>query len=90
MKYSVLIAATIAIAGLAACEKPTVVNTPAPIVNAPPAQVVPVPVPGPPGAPGATGSAGMTGMPGMTGAEGPKGEPGKGGDTVIVVPPATK
>ena len=77
MKYSILVAA-LAMAGLVACDRPTVVNTPAPIVNtpapvitAPPAitAVVPVPVPGP---------------------EGPKGEPGKTGDTVVVVPPATK
>ena len=80
MKHSIVLATLLAAAGLAACDRPTVVNTPAPIVNTPPpasTQVVPVPVPvpGPQGAPGA---------------EGPKGEPGKGGDTVVVVPPATK
>ncbi len=77
MKYSILFAASLAIFGLAACEKPTVVNTPAPVVAAPPATQL-VPVPGPQGATGSTG------------AEGQKGEPGKGGDTVIVAPPATK
>lgn len=80
MKYSILVAA-LAMAGLVACDRPTVVNTPAPVVNTPApiittppstTTVVPVPVPGP------------------AGAEGPKGEPGKTGDTVIVVPPATK
>ena len=79
MKYSMLLAASLAIVGVSACEKPTVINTPAPVVTTPPSSTqvvpVPVPVPGPQGAPGA---------------EGPKGEPGKGGDTVIVVPPATK
>jgi hypothetical protein len=79
MNYSILFAAALAIVGLAACDKPTVVNTPAPIVNTPPpvTQVVPVPVPVP-------------GPQGPTGADGAKGDPGKGGDTVIVVPPATK
>ena len=86
MKTLVLFAASIAIFGLAACEKPTVINTPAPIVNAPPATQL-VPVPGPQGATGATGSTGSTGS---TGADGQKGDPGKGGDTVIIVPPATK
>lgn len=99
MKYSMLLfAAGLATVGLAACEKPTVINTPAPVVSAPPATQL-VPVPGPQGAPGMTGSTGSTGSTGMTGstgstgmtgAEGQKGEPGKGGDTVIVVPPATK
>jgi hypothetical protein len=82
MKYSILFAASLAVIGLAACEKPTVVNTPAPVVAAPPPTVqvvpVPVPVPGPQGTPGAPGADGM------------KGEPGKGGDTVVVVPPSTK
>ena len=80
MKYSIVLAALLAVGGLGACDKPTVVNTPAPIVNTPPPSStavvpVPVPVPGPAGAPGA---------------EGPKGEPGKTGDTVVIVPPATK
>lgn len=74
MKYSMLIAALFAALGLAACDKPTVVNVPAATV------AVPVAVPGPPGPQGATGEAGK---------EGTKGEPGKPGDTttVIVTPP---
>ncbi|MBK8738891.1 MAG: collagen-like protein [Betaproteobacteria bacterium] len=98
MKTSMLIAASLALVVLAACEKPTVINTPAPVVVAPPSTTF-VPVPGPAGAPGATGSTGMTGetgstgstgSTGMPGADGQKGAPGKGGDTVIVMPPATK
>lgn len=81
MRSSILIAA-LSVAGLVACDKPTVVNTPAPVVSTPAPVVVtpppttavmPVPVPGP------------------AGPEGPKGEPGKTGDTTVVVtPPAMK
>lgn len=67
--------------GLAACEKPTVVN------NVPPAPEpttvpVPVPVPGPAGEPGPPGAPGPEGQPGAPGATGES-----GGNTVIVVPP---
>ena len=75
MKHTLLASALFAAFTLSACEKPTVVNVPAPAPTpAPPAVVV---VPGPPGAPGAPG------------ADGSKGEPGKPGDstTVIVTPP---
>ena len=67
-----------AMLSLAACDKPTVVNVPAPA--AAPATTV-VAVPGPAGPPGATGSQGM---------EGNKGDTGKAGEgtTVIVMPPA--
>ena len=76
MKYSILLSTLFAALGLAACDKPTVVNVPAPVVT--PAQTVVVP--GPAGPQGATGN---------TGAEGTKGEPGKPGEgtTVIVTPP---
>ena len=72
MKYSILISAMLATLSLAACDKPTVVNVPAPVA-------APAPVPGPPGPQGATGA---------PGSEGVKGEPGKPGDstTVIVTP----
>ena len=53
-------AALAALLGLAACDKPTVVNVP-------PAQVG---VPGPAGATGATGSTGSTGSTGATGKTG--------------------
>jgi hypothetical protein len=86
MKITSLIAAMLAVAALAGCEKTTV--NPAPTVVTPtvevpvavPGPAVEVPVPGPAGAPGA---------PGAPGAEGAKGEPGKTGDTVIVVPEKT-
>jgi hypothetical protein len=83
MKKLTLIAAMLATAGLAACEK-TAVNPPATTVvqptvekqvEVPTAVPVPVPVPGP------AGPAGEKGEPGQ------QGEPGKTGDAVIVVPP---
>ncbi len=57
MNSMILTAALAAVLGLAACDKPTVVNVP-------PAQVG---VPGPAGATGATGSTGSTGATGKTG-----------------------
>jgi hypothetical protein len=83
MKRSILFAALLASLGLAACDKPTVVNVPA--TN------VPVPGPaGPQGATGNTGSTGSTGDVGSQGATGNTGATGKSGSgtTVIVVPPA--
>jgi hypothetical protein len=81
MKYSIIYPATLmalAAVTLSACDRPTVVNTPA---------VVTVPGPaGPSGATGATGSTGSTGDTGNTGAQGQKGS--TGGDTVVVMPPA--
>ena len=92
MRNIIFPAALIALATLtlAACDRPTVVNTPA---------VVPVPVPGPAGATGATGSTGSTGSSGMsgsTGATGATGDTGStgsqgqrgatGGDTVVIMP----
>ena len=78
---------------LSACDRPTVVNTPA------------VAVPGPAGATGATGSTGSTGSTGGTGSTGATGSTGgtgatgdtgstgsqgqrgaTGGDTVIIMP----
>ena len=77
MKHTVLASALFAAIMLSACEKPTVVNVPAPATTT---VAVPVAVPGPAGAPGA---------PGAPGTDGAKGEPGKPGDstTVIVTPP---
>jgi hypothetical protein len=89
MKITSLMAASLAVLALTACEKTTV--NPAPTVVTPtvevpvavPGPAVAVPVPGPAGAPGAPGASGAPGM------EGAKGEPGKTGDTVIVVPEKT-
>ena len=55
MRTPLMLAALMATAGLVACERPTVVNTP-------PAPAT-TPVPGPPGPPG---EAGKTGSPGDT------------------------
>lgn len=74
MNRSILISVLLCTLGLAACEKPTVVNVPA-------TPAAPAAVPGPAGPQGATGSQGTAGS---------AGETGKTGDstTVIVVPPA--
>jgi len=84
MNTMLLTTALAALIGLAACDKPTVVNVP-------PAQVG---VPGPAGATGATGSTGSTGSTGATGNQGNdgmKGATGKTGDgtTIILVPAAS-
>ena len=91
MNSTMLMTAALAtLLGLAACDKPTVVNVP-------PAQVG---VPGPAGATGATGSTGSTGATGDKGTQGytgtqgndgQKGATGKSGDgtTIIVVPAAS-
>ena len=88
MKHAILIPALLVAMGLAACDRPTVVN-------------VPSTVPGPAGATGATGNTGATGSTGSTGstgytgntgdtgATGATGKTGKTGDgtTVVVVTP---
>ncbi len=66
---------------LVACDRPTVVNTPA----SPPSQVVvpvpvPVPVPGPAGPAGPSGAAGSPGADGASGAPGTPGSQGLPGD----------
>jgi len=88
MNRSLLISALLATLSLAACDKPTVVNVPAPAA----------PVPGPAGPQGATGTQGETGSQGATGSqgetgyqgtEGAQGETGKSGNgTTVIVAPA--
>ena len=85
MKRSIIFpAALLALATLtlAACDRPTVVNTP-PVVT----------VPGPAGPTGATGNTGNTGSTGSTVATGDTGSTGSqgqrgatGGDTIVIVP----
>lgn len=60
MNRSILMAALVAAVGLAACEKPTVVNVPP----------TPVAVPGPAGPSGTPGTPGTPGVPGETGRPG--------------------
>jgi hypothetical protein len=72
MNRSLLMAAMVFSIGLAACDKPTVVNVP------------PTGAPGPAGPPGATGEPGSQGGTGNKGEAGKAGE----GTTVIVMPPA--
>ena len=57
MNHPTLIAALLVAAGLAACDKPTVVNVPPPAVG----------VPGPAGPQGSTGSEGVKGDTGKPG-----------------------
>ena len=89
MKNIIFPAALIALATLtlAACDRPTVVNTPAVAVPGPA---------GPTGATGNTGSTGSSGTAGSTGATGATGDTGStgtqgqrgatGGDTVVIMP----
>ena len=91
MNYSIVFSAALVALSLSACDRPAAVVTPA---------VVTIPVPGPAGptaatgsvgSTGATGSTGTTGMTGMTGDTGSTGQRGAtGGDTVVIVPPATR
>lgn len=70
MNRLILISALPAILGLAACDKPTVVNAPA----------APVAVPGPAGPQGATGNQGSDGSKGETG------KPGDGTTVIVPPP----
>jgi hypothetical protein len=91
MKYSSLLAPTIAALALAACNRPEVVTPPDPIVVTVPAPapavapvaapiIVQVPVPGPPG------PAGVQGDPGPQGATGVQGAPGINGASAPSTP----
>ncbi len=61
MNRSILMAALVAAVGLAACDKPTVVNVP-PTPVAVPGPAGPSGTPGTPGAPGQTGRPGDSGV----------------------------
>lgn len=63
MNRSILMAALVAAVGIAACDKPTVVNVPP----------TPVAVPGPAGPSGTPGTPGTPGAPGQTGKPGDSG-----------------
>ena len=63
MNRSILMAALVAAVGVAACDKPTVVNVPP----------TPVAVPGPAGPSGTPGTPGTPGAPGQTGKPGDSG-----------------
>jgi hypothetical protein len=77
MNRLMLISALLAVLNLAACDRPTTVNVPAPAA-------APAAVPGPTGPQGATGNQGTKGE---TGNQGGKGETGKSGSDSV--PPAT-
>jgi hypothetical protein len=85
MNKYVLVSTLLAVLGLTACDRPTVIMP-----------TTPVAVPGPAGPQGATGSTGNTGSTGSTGNQGndgTKGDTGKtgtaGGTAIIVVPAET-
>ena len=61
MNRSILMAALVAAVGIAACDKPTVVNVP-PTPVAVPGPAGPSGTPGMPGAPGQTGKPGDSGV----------------------------
>ena len=84
MKHLTLTFAAIAVLGLSACDKPTVVNVPAEPDEKTVVVPVPVPVPGPAGEKGEPGKPGDEGAQGEAGKQG---EPGESGDTTIIVPP---
>jgi hypothetical protein len=87
MNQYILIAVMLATFGLAACDKPTVVNVPPP-------ESIPGPA-GEQGVQGNQGDTGVRGIPGSDGRQGNQGETGVQGDagetgddtTVIVMPP---
>jgi hypothetical protein len=75
-----LLLALVGALSLVACDRPTVITVPGPMVA----------VPGPAGPAGPPGVTGNQGSQGYQGADGSKGDPGKAGEanTVIVMPPA--
>jgi hypothetical protein len=75
MRYTYVVAAALSALALSACDRPTVVAPPPPVV---------VTVPGTAGPQGPSGAPAEKGATGSTGAEGAKGEPG--GGTIVVVP----
>jgi hypothetical protein len=96
MSKYLLVSAMLAVLGLTACDRPTVIVPATPVVVPGPA------VPGPAGPQGATGSQGAEGNKGNTGStgamgnqgnDGTKGDTGKtgtsGGTAIIVVPAET-
>ncbi|MFM9915371.1 MAG: hypothetical protein ACKVOX_06160 [Rhizobacter sp.] len=73
MNHSLLAAALLITVGLAACDKPTVVNVPPPVV----------------GVPGPTGPQGATGNPGADGNKGAPGTTGENSTVIVLPPAAS-
>jgi hypothetical protein len=78
MNKYLLVSTMLAVLGLTACDRPTVIMPTTPVVVPAP----PVVVPGPAGPQGATGS------PGAEGTKGDTGKTGEGGTTAVIVVPA--
>lgn len=97
MKYSIALAAALAVFTLSACDRtpavaPTVITVPGP-AGAPGATGA-TGSSGNAGAPGETGAMGMTGASGATGTTGETGATGQrgrtGDDTLVIVPPPSR
>jgi hypothetical protein len=74
MNHSIFLAALIALLGLTACDRPTVVVAPQQ-----------APLPGPAGPQGPSGETGSQGATGDTGATGNTGATGQQSDTTVIV-----
>ena len=85
MSKYLFVSAMLAVLGLTACDRPTVIVPATPVVV--PGPAVPGPA-GPQGATGSQGTAGNTGNTGATGSQGDTGKTGTGGGTAIIVVPA--
>lgn len=86
MNKYVLVSTMLAVLGLTACDRPTVIMPTTPV--AVPGPAGPQGATGSQGAGGNTGSTGNTGATGATGNQGDTGKTGAGGGTAVIVVPA--
>lgn len=86
MNKYVLVSTLLAVLGLTACDRPTVIMPTTPV--AVPGPAGPQGATGGQGAGGNTGSTGNTGATGATGSQGDTGKTGAGGGTAVIVVPA--
>lgn len=86
MSKYLLASAMLAVLGLTACDRPTVIMPTTPV--AVPGPAGPQGATGSQGADGNTGNTGNTGSTGATGSQGDTGKTGAGGGTAVIVVPA--
>jgi hypothetical protein len=86
MSKYLLVSTMLAVLGLTACDRPTVIMPTTPV--AVPGPAGPQGATGGQGAGGNTGSTGNTGATGATGSQGDTGKTGAGGGTAVIVVPA--